>query len=143
MLLLTSQYFSLTLITVFFYMQYHISISVSVTFSFFCFYFNFFFLSSSPRGTFYNLSRMLITYDLIRTRIRLFKNKKYKKYLPNCHQLFKTRKKMMRKNCYDLFKKHFSILIFYHILMLQVYYQQALPARQLVFIGIFQNVFRS
>ena len=52
--LLTLHCFFLTLITVFSYVQCHISLSVSTIFSFCFFIFTFFFILVSPRDTFYN-----------------------------------------------------------------------------------------
>ena len=92
-------------------------------FHFMIFYFIFLFLICLPRDTFYKLT---ILFKLISLQpaldcsisLQYTIQKTFIKLQTTC----KTRKEMMRKNCYNLFKKHFLVSNFYHISKLQIHY---------------------
>ena len=105
----------------FFYMQYYISVSFSNIFFLFLFLFHPLFLKKedSPETL-----RLIRFHYNPHSTVRFHFNTPYKKYLLNCKR-FKRRKEMMRKNCNSLARKSFkifSILSFYHIPTLKVYY---------------------
>ena len=117
MWLLTSQCFLPTLITVSFICSIIFQYLAPLFFHFFVFIlflffycFLFFFLIWSPRYTFNNLATMFDSISLQHpdSTVRFHYNTPYKKCLLNCKQRFKTRKRMMRKNCNNPFKKHFQ-----------------------------------
>ena len=115
MRLLISQYFFLTLITVSFISSIMLQYLPPLFFSFLLFLFHLLFLNLlAPIHlyTFNNLATMFnsISLQYPHSTVWFHYNTPYRKYLLNCKQRFKTRKEMIRENCYNPFiKKHFSI----------------------------------
>ena len=124
MRLLASQCFFLTLITVSFICGIIFQYLSPLLFPFFVF------ILSSFSYTLLASRQIPIQFDkqlqcLIRFHyklhlaVRFHYNTPYRKYSLNCKQLFKTRKEMMRKNCYNLLKNIFK----YYASTISLYYK--------------------
>ena len=115
-------------------LQYHISTSASTTFSIFFV----FILPLSYFDRHETHSAIKIWFDFITNCIQLRYNIRNRKFSLNCKR-FKTRKEMKKKNYYVSLKNMFFI----YVSTIFLFCNRIIGgySSQLVFIGIFQNIF--
>ena len=109
-----------------FYMQYHISTSLSI--NFFCFVFILPFFSYFTHPEIYSemyLQCLIRVHYNAHLTVQFHYNTPYRKYSLKRKQCFKTRKEMMRKNCYN-FGVELSFFSFYHFARFHIFLHKIL-----------------